>query len=145
MKIVFLTEQGPEEVPVPNPDQEQSLAPVEKISIDTQQAKQLIKDTKGKIFTVTFIKRTDGSVRVMNARLGVKAYLKGGTLPYNPEEKGLIPVFDIQKRSYRMISLDSILVLKTGNKEYEIKDNIKEHDLSLEEILQSLEKDKKAK
>jgi len=89
--------------------------------ISREDAKKIIKDTKGKFFTVTFIKRTDGSIRVMNARLGVKAYLKGGELPYNPEPKGLIPVFDIQKRAYRMINLDTIVNLKVGNKEYNVK------------------------
>jgi hypothetical protein len=68
-----------------------------------------------------FIKRTDGTVRVMNARLGVKAYLKGGELPYNPDEKGLIPVFDIPKRAYRMINVDTITNLKIGNNEYNVE------------------------
>jgi hypothetical protein len=90
-------------------------------TINHEQAKKVIKDTKGKFFTVTFIKRTDGTTRVMNARLGVKAYLKGGELPYNPEPKGLIPVFDIQKRAYRMINLDTVVNLKVGNKEYNVK------------------------
>ena len=88
--------------------------------ITTEQAKQLIKDTKGKFFTVTFIKK-DGSTRVMNARLGVKAYLKGGVLPYNPEEKNLIPVYDMQKHAYRIISVGTIKNLKIGNNEYVVQ------------------------
>ncbi len=90
-------------------------------TINKGQAKNIIKDTKGKFFTVTFVKRTDGTTRVMNARLGVKAYLKGGTLPYNPEPKGLLPVFDVQKRAYRMINLRTVMNLKIGNKEYNVK------------------------
>lgn len=86
-------------------------------TISTEKAKELIKATKGKFFTVTFIKK-DGSERVMNARLGVKAYLKGGYLPYNPEEKGLIPVFDIPKKEYRIVNLSTITHLKIGDKEY---------------------------
>jgi hypothetical protein len=105
-------EVAPEEAPTP----ETPAGPITR-----QQAKQLIKDTKGKFFTVTFIKRTDGTVRVMNARLGVKAYLKGGELPYNPDEKGLIPVFDIPKRAYRMINVDTITNLKIGNNEYNVE------------------------
>jgi len=89
-------------------------------SITKAEAKQLIKGTKGKFFTVTFIKK-DGTTRVMNARLGVKAYLKGGELPYDPEAKGLIPVFDIPKREYRMVNLNTIIKLKIGNNEYDVK------------------------
>ena len=90
-------------------------------TINRSAAKQLIKDTKGKFFTVSFIKRTDGTRRVMNARLGVKAFLKGGTLPYDPEAKRLIPVYDVQKRGYRMINVDTIYNLKIGRQEYNVR------------------------
>jgi len=89
-------------------------------SLTKQQAEDMIKASKGKIFTVTFIKK-DGSIRVMNARLGVKAYLQGGSLPYNPEEKGLLPLFDIQIKSYRVINLRTITELTIGKKTYEVK------------------------
>lgn len=87
--------------------------------ISTIDAKNLIEASKGKMFTATFIKK-DGTIRVLNGRLGVKAYLKGGTLPYNPEEKGLIPVFDVQK-GYRMINWTTIKKLKIGGREYNVK------------------------
>jgi hypothetical protein len=89
-------------------------------AITKDEAKQLIKNTKGKFFTVTFIKK-DGSERVMNARLGVKAYLKGGDLPYNPDEKGLIPVYDMKNGGYRMINIPTISKLKIGNNEYNVQ------------------------
>lgn len=95
----------------------------EKTQIDTISpidAKNLIKSTKGKFFTVWFVKK-DGTLREMNARLGVKAYLKGGELPYNPEEKGLIPVFDMQKHAYRMISWTTIKKIRIDNREYNVK------------------------
>jgi hypothetical protein len=88
-------------------------------NITQEQAAQLIRDTKGKFFTVTFIKK-DGSTRVMNARLGVKAYLKGGELPYNPTAKGLIPVYDMKARDYRMVNINTIKNLKIGNNEYNV-------------------------
>jgi hypothetical protein len=108
----------PEDNPIPANDVP-IPAPIEEITKD--QAKDLIKGTKGKFFTVSFIKRTDGTKRVMNARLGVKVYLKGGELPFDPEAKGLIPVYDIQKKDYRLISVTSIYYLKIGNKEYNVK------------------------
>jgi hypothetical protein len=88
--------------------------------ISKAEAKQMIRDTKGKFFTVTFIKK-DGSTRVMNARLGVKAYLKGGELPYDPESKGLIPVYDVKTGDYRMVNVNTITKLKIGNNEYQVQ------------------------
>lgn len=89
-------------------------------AISKADAKTLIKATKGKFFTVTFTKK-DGTTRVMNARLGVKAYLKGGELPYNPEPKGLIPVYDMGKQEYRMINTNTITNIKIGNKEFKVQ------------------------
>jgi hypothetical protein len=57
----------------------------------------------------------------MNARLGVKAYLKGGELPYDPDAKGLIPVYDVKTRDYRMINLNTITNLKIGNNQYQVR------------------------
>jgi hypothetical protein len=89
-------------------------------TISKEQAKQLIRNTNGKFFTATFIKK-DGTTRVMNARLGVKAYLKGGELPYDPESKGLIPVFDVKTGDYRMININTLTNLKIGNNTYSIQ------------------------
>ena len=73
---------------------------------------------RGEFFTVTFVKRTDGTTRTMNARLGVRRYLKGGDLPYDAAAKELLPVFDVQKGDYRMIDLRSIISAKVGGQEY---------------------------
>jgi hypothetical protein len=89
-------------------------------NISLEDAKNLIKDTKGKFFTVTFIKK-DGTERVMNARLGVKVYLKGGTLAYDAESKGLLPVYDMKAKDYRMINLNTITNIKIGNNTYSIE------------------------
>jgi hypothetical protein len=72
---------------------------------------------KGEFFTVTFVKK-DGTTRVMNARLGVRKYLKGGDLPYDPTALGLLPVFDVQKGEYRMVNLNTIISAKVGGQEY---------------------------
>jgi hypothetical protein len=109
---------GPGQEPEVNTDADTPETPAGPIS--KEDAKQMIKATKGKFFTVTFIKK-DGTVRVMNARLGVKAYLKGGELLYNPDEKGLIPVYDMKNSGYRMINVNTITKLKIGNNEYEVQ------------------------
>jgi hypothetical protein len=108
-------DQQPEEETPPADTPETPQGPISKA-----EAKQMIRDTKGKFFTVTFIKK-DGTTRVMNARLGVKAYLKGGELPYDPEEKGLIPVYDVKTKDYRMVNINTITKLKIGNNEYEVR------------------------
>lgn len=92
--------------------------------ITKEEAKNLIKETNGKFFTVTFIKK-DGNTRVMNARLGVKVYLRGGQLAYDAEEKGLIPVWDPKAhketgKGYRMVSVNTITNLKIGKNEYTV-------------------------
>jgi hypothetical protein len=60
------------------------------------------------IFSVTFVKRTTGELRKMVCRRGVKKYLAGGELKYNAHENTLLPVYDLQKEGYRMISCESI-------------------------------------
>ena len=87
--------------------------------ISKEEAKDLIKATNGKFFTVTFIKK-DGSSRTMNARLGVKVYLRGGQLAYDAEEKGLIPVYDVKTKGYRMVNVNTITNLKIGKNEYTV-------------------------
>lgn len=65
----------------------------------------------GKFFTVTFIKK-DGTIRKMNARLGVTKGLTGKGMAYNPIERNLLPVFDMHKQAYRMINADTIQKIK---------------------------------
>lgn len=71
--------------------------------------------SNGKFFTVTFIKK-DLSTRKMQCRLGVKKYLKGGSLPYNPSEKNLICVYEIGK-GYKMVNISTLINLKANKQE----------------------------
>lgn len=66
---------------------------------------------KNKIFTATFIKK-DGSERIMNCQLGVKKHLKGGDQSFNPIERNLLTVFDMQVGEYRMINISTLKQLK---------------------------------
>lgn len=76
---------------------------------------EAIKKTKGKIFSVTFVKK-DGTIRKMTARLGVKKDLKGVGLGFDPTAKQLVVVFDMHKRAYRMINLQTIITFKHESK-----------------------------
>lgn len=74
-----------------------------------------------KIFTVTFTKK-DGSIRVMNAKRGVKKHLKGGELPYDPIEHNLMTVFDMQLGEYRTVNTTKIQEIKAEGKIYNFVD-----------------------
>ena len=72
---------------------------------------QRILSTEGKIFSARFVKK-DGAVRDMVCRLGVKKGVTGTGLAYNPYDKNLVPVFDMQKGAFRMLNLNTIQQLK---------------------------------
>lgn len=89
-------------------------------NISKSEAKDILSNSKGKVFTVKFVKK-DGSTRTMNARTDVKKYLKGGELPYDPKLKKLLPVYDLKVKDYRMINLNTIFYIKMNNIEYSVK------------------------
>lgn len=102
-----------------------SLKEAEAVEVTTNEIVEKIKDTKGAFFTVKFIKK-DGTERVLNGRFGVKKYLRGGDLPYDPIQKGLLPVWDPQAverggDGYRMITIGTIQSAKIGGVEYIVK------------------------
>ena len=96
-----------------------------------QEVVQLIRDSEGKVFNVQFIKK-GGGIRSMNCRLGytVKKGLKGGELPYNPMEKGLIPAYlmyndesyQVEGNNRRMINEDTILSVSIDGSTYNVQE-----------------------
>jgi len=62
----------------------------------------------GKIFSVLFVKRTDGALRRMVARTGVKFGITGEDRNWDPDDKGLLTVYDMQAKGYRMIPADAV-------------------------------------
>jgi len=79
---------------------------------------EAINKTEDKVFSVHFIKRTDGSYRKMVARFGVTKHLKGGKPAYDFLKKELFPVFDMQKKAYRTIPFEGIVYAKVKGKEF---------------------------
>lgn len=86
-----------------------------------------------KFVTVSFIGRTDGKVHVVTGRYGVRRYLKGGELKFNPFEKGLMPIFSYKRDSrgrflppngdrkgtgYRFIPAENIISIKADGVTY---------------------------
>ena len=72
----------------------------------------------GSIFSVEFIKRTDGGLRKMVCRLGVKKYLKGGSKAYDTRKHNLLTVFDMENKGYRSIPVEAIRQLTVGGQTF---------------------------
>ena len=109
-----------------------SLAPVnlgddsKMKTIDRDTAKQYIYKTNGKIFSAVFTKK-NGEKRKMVCRRDVRKYVTGKGLSYNPEEHGLVTVYDMQKckidpeRAYRNINIETLEQIKVKGTTYTIK------------------------
>lgn len=89
-------------------------------NITIKKAKEMLKEMGNDIFSVEFIKK-NGELRKMLCRLHVKKHLKGGKMSYNPLDKGLLPVYDLQKEAYRMINMNTLKKIKHKD-EYFIKE-----------------------
>jgi hypothetical protein len=82
--------------------------------MDVTELKELVGD--GKIFSASFVKRSDGSVRQMLARTGVKPD-GGGERSYNPSDHNLLLVWDLQAKGYRTIPADNLIRIKAHGRE----------------------------
>ena len=91
-------------------------------TITRTKAKELIKESKGKIFSTSFIKK-DNTVRVLTGRLKVTQYLKENAKeqPYDPSKYNLQPVYDLKAKGYRMLNFNTLLTLNINANKYIIK------------------------
>ena len=89
-------------------------------TITTDKAKELIKETNGKIFSSTFIKK-DNSIRTLTCRLG-KRYKSqtGREAPYKASNYNLLPVYDMTKKAFRMLNFNTLLTLTINKNKYKI-------------------------
>jgi hypothetical protein len=104
------------------------------IFINNAEARTMLQNcTDGTIFTVTFIKRTDGTKRVMKCRKGVKKGTTGQGMSFFPGRDSLLPVYDVKlaqklknegnndDKAYRFISLEKILQVEFKGNTYIVK------------------------
>ena len=89
--------------------------------ITRNKAKELIKDSKGLIFAATFTKK-DGSHRLMNARTGKQYTPTGRKAPYKPSEYNMISLYDMRKKAFRMLNLNTLLTLSINKTKYIINE-----------------------
>ncbi|MFW2352598.1 SH3 beta-barrel fold-containing protein [Aliarcobacter butzleri] len=88
------------------------------MQLSKYKADEVIKATKGKIFSCSFIKK-DGTVRNMVARIGVHKNLAGGKNGAS-ERNSLVTVFDMLNGGYRMINLETLITLKVSGNSYQV-------------------------
>lgn len=79
-------------------------------------SKETILATKGKFFTVIFVKK-DKSLRKMTCRIGVKKGLVGAGCSYEQKDNLMI-VYDVINMGYRNVNLETILSFKCGDIRY---------------------------
>ena len=79
---------------------------------------KMIKSTKGKWFSCTFIKK-DGTKRVMNGRIGCHKGVKGVGRKFQKEN--LVTVFDAQAKEYRMVNVYTMLTFKCGGFSWKVE------------------------
>ena len=89
-------------------------------TINKTKAKELIKESKGKIFSTTFIK-VDGSHRLMNARLKKYTSKTGRKAPYKAENYDLIPIYDMKSKGWRSLNLNTLITLSINKEKYLIE------------------------
>jgi len=97
-------------------------------TINKTKAKELIKDSKGLIFSTTFIKK-DNTIRILTGRLQVTKHLKENAKkqPYNPSKYNLQPVYDLKAKGYRMINFNTLLTLTINKEKYLIQEQEESH------------------
>ena len=69
----------------------------------------------GKIFSATFEKK-DGTIRTINCRRDVKKGVTAKGLSLDPMSKGLLVVYDMHRKGFRMINLDKLIEAKVNGK-----------------------------
>lgn len=91
---------------------------MKRIFEERAKALEILRESKGRVFSVSFVKRTNGEVRTMNCRTGVHKGVKGTGSKIDPSKYGLMTVFDMHSKNYRMINLDRLLTAQIAGTEY---------------------------
>ena len=90
-------------------------------TINRTRAKELIKDSKGLIFSTTYIKK-DNTIRTLTSRTGKQYESKTGRkAPYKPKDYNLIPLYDMRIKAFRMLNFNTLLTLSINKTKYIIK------------------------
>jgi len=90
-------------------------------TINRNKAKELIKESKGLIFSTTYIKK-DNTIRTLTSRTGKQYTSKTNrSAPYKAEEYNLMHLYDMRKKAFRMLNFNTLLTLSINKTKYIIK------------------------
>ena len=90
-------------------------------TINKTKAKELIKESKGLIFSTTFLKK-DNTIRTLTSRTGKQYKSKTGRkAPYKPSDYNLIALYDMRKKAFRMLNLNTLITLSINKEKYLIE------------------------
>ena len=94
---------------------------MERKVISKSTAERLIRNSGGRIGYARFKKKTTGDIRNMRFRIQVSKGVSGKGLKYNPADKEVIPVYDMQGRDFRMINAPGLEYLAVDGEKYDVK------------------------
>jgi len=84
-----------------------------------------LRETKH-FFVAVFVKKTNGAIREMNCKFGVRKHVTGKGLKYKPLDYGLLTVWDPSKidpekndKGYRSLNLNSLMLIHYAGKTYQ--------------------------
>jgi hypothetical protein len=98
---------------------------------------------KGKFATVTFVKKGNGQIRVLNGKTNVQSALVGGQPTYNANERNQLRVCDVNVRvngvrtpSYRTVTVDNVIDVRANCRIYKItKPNVQKNFINSIELV----------
>ena len=89
-------------------------------TINRIKAKELIKESKGLIFSTTYIKK-DNTIRTLTSRTGKQYTPTGKAAPYKAQDYNLLPLYDMRIKAFRMLNFNTLLTLSINKTKYIIK------------------------
>jgi hypothetical protein len=88
-------------------------------TITPQQAVLLMERSKGRIFSIMFIKK-NGDERLMSCRKHVTKGVKGVGLKYDALKKSLMTVYDMHKQGFRSVNINTLRAIKINGESFNI-------------------------
>lgn len=121
---------APEEVPVDPKTDVDVVAGVKpgKVPISREDLIKILKGTRGKILTIAYRKK-DGTLRLLNAMTGVRKNITGAGLKYDPEKYGYIILYDLKKKGYRTVNINTVGDVKMDKQVYTVTEALNKFPL----------------
>ena len=83
--------------------------------------RSLVVRQNGKFVSADY-RKLDGEKRTLTGRLGVTAFLKGGSNKVEADDRPYLTVFDIKLAQYRTVNLETVSAIRAQGVEYVVVD-----------------------